>query len=75
MAYVAGSVRDSAGKGGLSTAPMRRTMLLAVAAAVWLSLQIVLVVWWATVIERQARQIVALEARGAVVANPAHAGR
>ena len=62
MAYVARSVKDSAGKGGLSTAPMRRTLLLAVAAAVWLSLQIVLVVWWATVIERQARQIAALEA-------------
>lgn len=41
---------------------MRRTMLLAIAAALWLSLQLVLVVWWATVIERQARQIAALEA-------------
>ncbi|HEY6451193.1 MAG TPA: HAMP domain-containing sensor histidine kinase [Steroidobacteraceae bacterium] len=55
-------MRASAGKGGLSTAPMRRTMLLAIAAALWLSLQLVLVVWWATVIERQARQIAALEA-------------
>jgi signal transduction histidine kinase len=54
-------VKDNAGKGGLSTAPMRRTKLLAVAAALWLSLQIVLVVWWATVIERQARQLAALE--------------
>jgi signal transduction histidine kinase len=59
---MAGSVKGSAGKGGLSTVPMRRTLVLAVAAAIWLSLQIVLVVWWATVIERQARQIVALEA-------------
>src|SRR6202050_1597714 len=53
-------MRDSAGKGGLSTVPMRRVMLLAVAAALWLSLQIVLVMWWATVIERQARQLEAL---------------
>jgi len=54
-------MNDSAGKGGLSTAPMRRTMLLAAAAVLWLSLQLVLVVWWATVIERQARQLVALD--------------
>jgi len=62
MARLAGPVKDSAGKGGLSTAPMRRTMLLAIAAAIWLSLQLVLVVWWMTVIERQARQIATLEA-------------
>jgi signal transduction histidine kinase len=62
MARVARTVKDSAGKGGLSTAPMRRTMLLAIPAAIWLSLQLVLVVWWMTVIERQARQIAALEA-------------
>ena len=41
---------------------MRRARWLAVAAALWLSLQLVLVVWWATVIERQAEQIAALEA-------------
>jgi len=63
MAIVVGTVKASAGKGGLSTAPMRRTMLLAIAAALWLSLQIILVVWWATVIERQAQQIAALEAQ------------
>ncbi len=64
MHELAARVNDSAGKGGLSTAPMRRTMLLAAAAVLWLSLQIVLVVWWATVIERQARQLVALEGLG-----------
>jgi signal transduction histidine kinase len=41
---------------------MRRTALIAGAALVWLALQLVLVVWWATVIERQARRIAALEA-------------
>jgi signal transduction histidine kinase len=41
---------------------MRRTALVAGAAAVWLALQVVLVVWWATVIGRQARQIAALQA-------------
>ncbi|HEY5020524.1 MAG TPA: HAMP domain-containing sensor histidine kinase [Steroidobacteraceae bacterium] len=66
-------MKDSAGKGGLSTAPMRRTMALAVAASLWLSLQIVLVVWWATVIERQARQIAALEALRGGDAGPAAA--
>jgi signal transduction histidine kinase len=50
--------------GSLSTSPRRRTALLSVAAALWLSLQIVLVAWWATVIERQARQLAALEALG-----------
>ncbi len=66
MAHLAAPVKDNAGKGALSMTPMRRTMVLAVAAALWLSLQIVLVVWWATVIERQARQIAALAAlRGA----------
>ncbi|HEY3809680.1 MAG TPA: HAMP domain-containing sensor histidine kinase [Steroidobacteraceae bacterium] len=59
-------MRASAGKGGLSTRPMRRARLLAAAAALWLSLQIVLVIWWATVIGRQARQLAQLEAvRGA----------
>jgi signal transduction histidine kinase len=46
----------------LSVLPMRRTALLAVAAALWLSLQMSLIAWWATVIERQARRIQALEA-------------
>ena len=55
-------MKDNAGKGGLSRAPMRRARWLAVAAALWLSLQLVLIVWWATVIERQAAQIAALEA-------------
>src|SRR6204780_3341992 len=41
---------------------MRRTALIAGAAAVWLALQLVLVVWWATVIERQAGRIAELEA-------------
>ena len=61
MAFLALPLRASAGKGVLSTAPMRRARLLAMAAALWLSLQIVLVMWWATVIERQARQIATLE--------------
>ena len=62
MAFVAAAVKASAGKGVMSTSPMRRTRLLAVAAALWLSLQIVLVMWWATVIGRQARALAALEA-------------
>jgi signal transduction histidine kinase len=41
---------------------MRRTAVVAGAAALWLALQLVLVVWWATLIERQARRIAALEA-------------
>jgi len=61
---MAGPVSRSAGQGGLSIAPMRRTALIAGAAVVWLVLQLVLVVWWATVIERQARRIAALEALG-----------
>jgi signal transduction histidine kinase len=43
---------------------MRRTALIAAAALMWLALQLALVVWWATVIERQARRIAALEALG-----------
>src|SRR6202050_686899 len=43
---------------------MRRTALIAGAALVWLVLQLVLVVWWATVIERQARRIADLQALG-----------
>jgi signal transduction histidine kinase len=43
---------------------MRRTALVAGAAALWLMLQLVLVVWWATVIERQARRLAALDAFG-----------
>ena len=62
MARVAAAVSSSAGKGGLSTVPMRRTKMLAIAAALWLSLQLVLVAWWATLIERQARHIAELEA-------------
>jgi signal transduction histidine kinase len=41
---------------------MRRTALISGAALLWLALQLVLVVWWATVIERQARRIAELEA-------------
>lgn len=62
MALLAATVNASAGKGGLSTAPMRRARLLAAAVALWLSLQLVLVMWWATVISRQARQLAELEA-------------
>ncbi len=62
MALLAAAVNASAGKGGLSTRPMRRARLLAAAAALWLSLQLVLVMWWATVISRQARQLAELEA-------------
>jgi signal transduction histidine kinase len=49
---------------------MRRTALIAGAALGWLALQLVLVVWWATVIERQARRIAALEALGGVGHDP-----
>jgi signal transduction histidine kinase len=52
-----------AGKGGLSILPARRMALIAALIGVWLALQIVLVVWWATVIERQARLIASLQAR------------
>ncbi len=62
MALVAAAVNSRAGKGGLSRRPIRQARLLAVAAGLWLSLQLVLVVWWATVIERQARQLASLEA-------------
>jgi signal transduction histidine kinase len=48
----------------LSIVPMRRTALIAGAALLWLVLQLVLVVWWATVIERQARRIADLQALG-----------
>ncbi|MFI4867536.1 MAG: sensor histidine kinase [Steroidobacterales bacterium] len=61
---MAGPVNRSAGQGTLSIAPMRRTALVAGAAALWLLLQLVLVVWWATVIERQARRIATLESFG-----------
>jgi hypothetical protein len=40
---------------------MRRTALVALAAGVWLALQLALVVWWATVIERQAVRIAELQ--------------
>jgi len=59
---MAGRLIRSAGQGGLSIVPIRRTALIAGAALLWLGLQLVLVVWWATVIERQARRIAALEA-------------
>jgi signal transduction histidine kinase len=62
MAILAATVSSRAGKGGLSRRPIRRARLLAVAAGFWLSLQLVLVIWWATVIERQARQLAELEA-------------
>ena len=41
-------MKASAGQGGLSMQPVRRTRLLAAAAALWLSLQLALVIWWAT---------------------------
>jgi signal transduction histidine kinase len=40
---------------------MRRTSWVAAAALVWLTLQLALVVWWTTVIERQASSIASLE--------------
>jgi signal transduction histidine kinase len=46
----------------MSVTPMRRTLWVAVAGVVWLTLQLALVVWWATVIERQAQRIASLEA-------------
>lgn len=51
----------SAGQGGLSVLPIWHTQLLAAAAGAWLALQITLVFWWATLIERQARRIAELE--------------
>ena len=42
---------------------MRRTSWVAAAALLWLTMQLALVVWWATVIERQAQSIAALEAQ------------
>jgi signal transduction histidine kinase len=60
-ATVGSGLHESAGKGSLSRAPMRRVRVLAVAVALWLALQIALVVWWATVIARQATQIAALQ--------------
>jgi signal transduction histidine kinase len=41
---------------------MRRTSWVAAASLVWLGMQVALIVWWATVIERQARRIAELEA-------------
>src|ERR1700722_16993337 len=64
LAPMAGPVNRSAGQGTLSVTPMRRTALVAGAAALWLLLQLVLVVWWATVIERQARRLATLESFG-----------
>jgi signal transduction histidine kinase len=55
-------VTRNAGQGGLSIVPVRRTALIAGAALLWLGLQLVLLVWWAMLIERQTRRIVALEA-------------
>jgi signal transduction histidine kinase len=54
-------VRRRAGQGGLSVVPIWRTQLLAAAAVAWLALQVALVFWWATLIERQARRIAELE--------------
>jgi signal transduction histidine kinase len=41
---------------------MRRTSWVAAAAVVWVVVQFALVIWWATVIERQAQRIASLEA-------------
>lgn len=61
-----------AGQGTLSVTPRRRTALVAAAAILWLTLQVALVAWWATVIQRQAHRIAALEAlRGAAGAGGA----
>lgn len=56
-------MKTLAGRGGLSVLPMRRTTLIASAVLFWLVLQLSLVVWWATVILRQARQIAQLQAQ------------
>ena len=66
---MAGCVSESAGEGGLSVVPMRRTALVAAAAGIWLVLQLTLVVWWATVIGRQAARLAALEAVGGIGQN------
>ncbi len=50
-------LQGSAGRGGLSVLPARRTVLIALAVCGWLGLQLALVGWWATVIGRQARRI------------------
>ncbi|HEY7929717.1 MAG TPA: HAMP domain-containing sensor histidine kinase [Steroidobacteraceae bacterium] len=54
-------MNNQAGRGGLSIRPVRRTVLVAGAVSVWLAMQIALVVWWATVIGRQARSIAQLQ--------------
>ncbi|HEX4376725.1 MAG TPA: HAMP domain-containing sensor histidine kinase [Steroidobacteraceae bacterium] len=46
----------------MSVSPIRRTSWVAAAALLWLAMQFALVVWWATVIERQAQHIAELEA-------------
>jgi len=51
----------SAGKGGLSILPVRRTAVIAAVAAVWLLLQFALVAWWVRVVLVQAGRIAALE--------------
>jgi signal transduction histidine kinase len=43
---------------------MRRTSWVAAAAALWVGLQLALIIWWATVIERQAQRIASLETLG-----------
>jgi len=58
---MAGRVKKRAGQGGLSVTPIRRTAVIAGAAGVWLALQVLLVAWWATVIQRQAARIAQLE--------------
>jgi signal transduction histidine kinase len=40
---------------------MRRTSWVAAAVAVWVTLQLVLVIWWAILIQRQAQRIASLE--------------
>jgi signal transduction histidine kinase len=58
---MAGTVSGNAGQGGLSVSPMRRTSWVAAATVLWVVVQVALVVWWATVIERQAQHIATLE--------------
>jgi signal transduction histidine kinase len=58
--------RNNAGRGGLGVLPARRTVLVAGAVSVWLALQVVLVIWWATLIARQAERIATLEALSGV---------
>src|SRR5579872_6779925 len=55
-------MKSEAGQGSLSVQPVRRTGAVAAVAVLWVVLQLALVIWWAIVIERQARHLAQLEA-------------